>query len=104
LPKQSSSIEPLSDDPQAEDKMLNAAVPGINGGRMMHDFGVSSSHTIIMDLPLSLDPANQLKGKPPVTYDSDQPSRFGVFPRRHPENVRWFETDACCIFHTANAD
>lgn len=85
------------------EKMLNAAVPGINGGRMMHDFGVSSSHTIIMDLPLSLDPMNQLKGKAPVTYDASKPSRFGVFPRRHPENVQWFETDACCIFHTANS-
>lgn len=103
LPKQSTSGQLLSGDPQTQEKMLNAAVPGINGGRMMHDFGVSSSHTVIMDLPLSLDPANQLKGKPPVTYDSDQPSRFGIFPRRHPEEVRWFETDACCIFHTANS-
>ena len=103
LPKQSASGQLLSNDAQTQEKMLNAAVPGINGGRMMHDFGVSSSHTVIMDLPLSLDPANQLKGKPPVTYDSDKPSRFGVFPRRHPENVRWFETDACCILHTANS-
>lgn len=103
LPKQLPTGEILSDEPQVQEKMLNAAVPGINGGRMMHDFGVSSSHTVIMDLPLSLDPANQLKGKPPVMYDSDKPSRFGVFPRRHPEKVRWFETDACCIFHTANS-
>ncbi|KAK6435723.1 hypothetical protein LTR95_008088 [Oleoguttula sp. CCFEE 5521] len=55
-----------------------------------------------MDLPLSLDPMNQTKGKPPVTYDPSKPSRFGVFPRRNPEQVRWFETDASCIFHTAN--
>lgn len=103
LPKQTANGLTISDEPQAQEKMLNAAVPGINGGRMMHDFGVSSTHTIIMDLPLSLDPANQLKGKAPVTYDSDKPSRFGVFPRRHPEQVKWFETDACCIFHTANS-
>jgi carotenoid cleavage dioxygenase-like enzyme len=103
LPKQTASGHVVSDDAQVQEKMLNAAVPGINGGRMMHDFGVSSSHTVIMDLPLSLDPANQMKGKPPVTYDSDKPSRFGIFPRRHPEEVRWFETDACCIFHTANS-
>lgn len=103
LPKQNSTESTASDNPQIGDKLLNAAVPGINGGRMMHDFGVSSSHTVIMDLPLSLDPANQLKGKAPVTYDSDKPSRFGVFPRRQPEEVRWFETEACCIFHTANS-
>lgn len=88
---------------QAQSKMLNAAVPGVGGARMMHDFGVSSRHTIIMDLPLSLDPMLQVKGKPPVSYDSSKPSRFGVFPRRQPEKVRWFETDASCIFHTANS-
>jgi carotenoid cleavage dioxygenase-like enzyme len=88
----------------AEDqgKLLNAPVPGVHGAKMMHDFGVSSQSTVIMDLPLSLDPANQLNGLPPVSYDSTKPSRFGVFPRRHPEQTKWFETDSCCIFHTAN--
>lgn len=103
LPKQMASDATPSNSQQPREKMLNAAVPGLNGGRMMHDFGVSSSHAIIMDLPLSLDPINQLKGRPPVTYDASKPSRFGVFPRRHPERVTWFETDACCIFHTANS-
>lgn len=83
-------------------KMLNTAVPGIHSAKMMHDFGVSSKHTVIMDLPLSLDPMLQIKGLPPVGYDSGKPSRFGVFPRHFPDKVRWFETDACCIFHTAN--
>jgi len=83
-------------------KVLNAAVPGVTGAKMMHDFGVSASHTVIMDLPLSLDPINQLKGLPTVSYDPSKPSRFAVFPRRDLENVKWFETDACCIFHTAN--
>ena len=84
------------------DKILNAAVPGVHKAKMMHDFGVSLHHTVIMDLPLTLDPTNQLKGLPPVSYDASKPSRFGVFPRRHPEQVKWFETDASCIFHTAN--
>jgi carotenoid cleavage dioxygenase-like enzyme len=100
LPNQAATGDSTS---PAQEKLLNAAVPGISGGKMMHDFGCSSSHAIIMDLPLTLDPANQLRGKPPVTYDSDKPSRFGIFPRRNPEEVRWFETDACCIFHTANS-
>lgn len=102
LPQQGDSFgENAVSFPQQE-KMLNAAVPGVTGGRMMHDFGVSLTHTIIMDLPLSLDPMNQLRGLPPLAYDSAKPSRFGVFPRRSPNSVRWFETDACCIFHTAN--
>ncbi|KAK3615719.1 hypothetical protein LTR56_026420 [Elasticomyces elasticus] len=84
------------------EKKLNAVVPGVKKAKMMHDFGVSLTHTVIMDLPLTLDPMNQLVGKPPVSYDSSQPSRFGVFSRRQPEQVRWFETDGACIFHTAN--
>ena len=68
----------------------------------MHDFGVSLSHTVIMDLPLSLDPVNIVRGRPPVAYNPMERSRFGVFPRYDPEKIRWFETAACCIFHTAN--
>ncbi|KAI6961369.1 carotenoid oxygenase, partial [Hortaea werneckii] len=111
LPQQAPPTQ-ISEDPEKaklqernrtkQKKMLNRAVSGVSGAKMMHDFGVSRTHTIIMDLPLSLDPMNQLKGLPPVAYDSSKPSRFGVFPRWHPENVTWFETDACCIFHTAN--
>ncbi|KAJ8606078.1 hypothetical protein MRB53_041233 [Persea americana] len=81
------SILPESNSDRQVTKMLNAPVPGIGGARMMHDFGVSPSHTIIMDLPLSLDPMEQMKGRPPVNFDGSKPSRFGVFPRRHPEAV-----------------
>jgi len=83
-------------------RLITAAVPGIKSAKMMHDFGVSSTHTIIMDLPLSLDPRNLARNQPVVSYDPSGRSRFGVFPRWHPEDVRWFETNPCCIFHTAN--
>ena len=83
--------------------LLNMPVPGITSAKMMHDFGVSSAHTIIMDLPLSLDPLNLAKGKPVVAYDPTSRSRFGVFPRYKPSEVCWFETNPCCIFHTANS-
>ena len=82
--------------------ILNTPVAGIRSAKMMHDFGVSSTHTIIMDLPLSLDPLNLAKNKPVVAYDPNSVSRFGVFPRYQPDEVRWFETNPCCIFHTAN--
>ncbi|KAF2642911.1 carotenoid oxygenase [Massarina eburnea CBS 473.64] len=85
-----------------EEKMISVPVPGCSGGKMMHDFGVSKHHTIILDLPLTLSPINLLKNNPIVTYEPDKPSRFGVFPRRNPSAVRWFETTGCCIFHTAN--
>lgn len=77
-------------------------VPGIDSPKMMHDFGVSRQHTIIMDLPLSLDPMNQIRGMPSLNYDTTKRSRFGVFPRYNPDAVQWFETNPCLIFHTAN--
>lgn len=83
-------------------RLINANIPGITSPKMMHDFGVSSTHTIILDLPLSLDPMNIMKGKPSVHYDPTVPSRFGIMPRYEPDRARWFETKACCIFHTAN--
>ncbi|KAK5010514.1 hypothetical protein LTR39_004702, partial [Cryomyces antarcticus] len=93
------NLSPSSPKPT---KLLNAPISGVSSAKMMHDFGVSLTHTVIMDLPLSLDPLNLAKNKPVVAYDSSKPSRFGVFPRREPNSVTWFETDACCIFHTAN--
>ena len=84
-------------------ELINQPVPGISSAKMMHDFGVSSTHTIIMDLPLSLDPLNLAKNKPVVAYDPTSRSRFGVFPRHRPQDVCWFETNPCCIFHTANS-
>ena len=83
-------------------RLLGASVAGVTSAKMMHDFGVSSTHTVILDLPLSLDPLNLAKNKPVVAYDPTSRSRFGIFPRYRPDSVRWFETRSCCIFHTAN--
>ena len=96
--------------PQASSKtatgsseLMNAPVPGLSSPKMMHDFGVSQKHTIIMDLPLALDPTNLMRGLPVVSFDPTKKARFGVFPRFCPSKVRWFETSACCIFHTVNS-
>jgi carotenoid cleavage dioxygenase-like enzyme len=100
---QYSIIPPTSARSETNKGIVQRPVPGIAGAKMMHDFGVSLKHTIIMDLPLSLDPFNLAKNKAVIEYDATKPARFGVFPRHHPEQVKYFETTACCIFHTANA-
>lgn len=80
------------------------AVRGLKQPKMMHDFGATSTHTIIIDVPLSLDMLNLVRGKPILHYDPTQKSRFGVMPRYEPERVRWFESfEACCVYHTANS-
>jgi carotenoid cleavage dioxygenase-like enzyme len=82
--------------------LLNIPVPGIGSPKMMHDFGVSHKHTVIIDLPLSLNPMNLLYNKPVIAYDSEGCTRFGIFPRNKPSQIRWFETKPCCIFHSVN--
>lgn len=80
------------------------AVRGLKQPKMMHDFGATSTHTIIIDVPLSLDMLNLVRGKPILHFDPSQSSRFGVMPRYEPGRVRWFESpEACCVYHTANS-
>ncbi|KAI0392757.1 retinal pigment epithelial membrane protein [Xylariaceae sp. FL0594] len=81
---------------------FDVPVSGLRSPKMMHDFGVAASHTVIMDLPLSLNPANCLTGRPALSFDPTMCSRFGVFPRYEPDRIQWFETNPCVIFHTAN--
>ncbi|KAI8954964.1 retinal pigment epithelial membrane protein [Xylaria longipes] len=82
--------------------MFNAPISGVHSPKMMHDFGVAARHTVIMDLPLSLNPVHCVLGKPVISFDPTERSRFGVFPRYEPHKIQWFETNQCVIFHTAN--
>lgn len=101
------SIVPPSTSKMASTSPLTSAqfsmpISGVSAPKMMHDFGASRSHTVILDLPLTLDPGNLVRGVPVLSYDSRGKSRYGVFPRYRPDLVQWFETNACVIFHTAN--
>ncbi|KAL8835782.1 MAG: hypothetical protein Q9170_003176 [Blastenia crenularia] len=99
---QSTHTSPKSEKPSHPTSMLNRPVPGIASAKMMHDFGVSRAYTVIMDLPLSLDPLNLVKSRHVIDYNPKGRSRFGIFPRYRPQDIEWFETNPCCIFHTAN--
>ncbi|KAI4867696.1 retinal pigment epithelial membrane protein [Hypoxylon rubiginosum] len=81
---------------------FDVPIPGMSSPKMMHDFGVSARYTVIMDLPLSLNPMNSIRGRPVISYESAARSRYGVFPRYEPDKIQWFETNPCVIFHTAN--
>ncbi|KAI1145596.1 retinal pigment epithelial membrane protein [Nemania diffusa] len=81
---------------------FDVPIPGVRSPKMMHDFGVAARHTVILDLPLSLNPMHCILGKPVISFDPAKHSRFGVFPRYEPNKIQWFETNSCVIFHTAN--
>lgn len=73
-------------------------------GVMMHDFAITKNYTIFMNLPLTFRLERAQQGKPPLLFEKDIPSRFGILPR-HGDNttIRWFEAPACYVAHTLNA-
>ncbi len=71
---------------------------------MMHDFAITENYTIFMDLPLTFSPERMQRGEPMMMFERDRPSRFGIVPRfGDNNNIRWFESPACYVFHTLNA-
>ncbi|MCG5058546.1 MAG: carotenoid oxygenase family protein [Limnoraphis sp. WC205] len=89
----------------APDGKLKQIVPiELPVGVMMHDFAITENYTIFMDLPLTFRPERMQRGEPPMMFERETPSRFGIVPR-HGDNsqVKWFECPSCFIFHTLNA-
>ncbi|KAF9987597.1 hypothetical protein BGZ75_000376 [Mortierella antarctica] len=82
-------------------------IPGLKKAVMMHDFATTPTRSIIVNVPYFVDPVKHRKeGKPVIAFDSSSPARFGIIPRYFDstkDEVIWFETRACHIFHTANA-
>lgn len=71
---------------------------------MMHDFAITERHTVFMDLPETFDFARAAKGESPLRFEPKLGARFGVLPRRGAaDQVKWFESPACFVFHTLNA-
>ena len=73
-------------------------------GPMMHDFALTESYIVLLDLPVtfSLDAASAGK-KLPYTWNARHPARIGLLPRGSSTEVRWIEIDPCFVFHTLNA-
>jgi carotenoid cleavage dioxygenase len=71
---------------------------------MMHDFAVTADYTIFMDLPLTFSMERMQRGEPMIQFEANRPSRFGIVPRYGDNNdIRWFESAPCYVFHTLNA-
>ena len=73
-------------------------------GVMMHDFAITENYALFMDLPLTGRPERAAQGQPFLAFEGDRPSRFGILPKYgSPDDIRWFESPACYIFHVLNA-
>lgn len=76
----------------------------VKGPTMMHDFCITGTKTIFLDLPVVFDHEERKKGGLGIRHDDDYGARIGVMPRNgKSENVIWFEIDPCYVYHTLNA-
>jgi carotenoid cleavage dioxygenase-like enzyme len=75
---------------------------------LMHDFALTDSHVVFMDLPLLFN-LNVALTQPqqrdlPYRWDDNHGARLGLLRRDDPYGpVRWFDIDPCFVFHIANA-
>jgi carotenoid cleavage dioxygenase len=72
---------------------------------MAHDFGVTASRVIFMDLPVVFDMALASEGRSlPYRWLPDVGARVGVMPRDGGNgDVRWIGMDPVFVFHVLNA-
>jgi len=72
---------------------------------MIHDFGVTATRVVFLDLPVVFDLDLAAMGRPlPYRWMPDAGARVGVMPRgRGNDDVRWIGIDPVYVFHVLNA-
>jgi carotenoid cleavage dioxygenase-like enzyme len=71
---------------------------------MVHDFLVTKRYALFPILPLTGDLQRVMSGGPAYAWEPEKGSHVGVLRRDAPvDQMRWFTTDACYVFHPMNA-
>jgi carotenoid cleavage dioxygenase-like enzyme len=71
---------------------------------MMHDFAVTKDHVIFILCPLVFSFENVRERGGVFSWEPARGTRLGVMPRSGGNtDVRWYDTDACYVFHPMNA-
>ncbi|MDI5964392.1 carotenoid oxygenase family protein [Streptantibioticus silvisoli] len=75
----------------------------VPGGTMTHDFAITGTYAVWLDLPVVVDLALLGRGMP-YRWDDGYGARIGLMRRDDPHAaVRWFPVDPCYVFHVGNA-
>ena len=70
---------------------------------MMHDFAITETKALFLDLNVAYDFALLEQGAPmPLRWHDDRTARIGVTPR-HRGPTRWVEVEPCFVQHVINA-
>ena len=71
---------------------------------MVHDFAVTANHVVFILNPLVFSFENLEQHGSVFTWEPERGTRLGVMPRSGgAADVRWYETEACYVFHPLNA-
>lgn len=72
---------------------------------MMHDFGVTATRAVFLDLPVVFDLNLAAQGRPiPFRWMPEAGSRIGVMPRNGSDaDLQWISMDPSYVFHVVNA-
>ncbi|WP_334162056.1 carotenoid oxygenase family protein [Phenylobacterium sp.] len=71
---------------------------------MVHDFMVTANHVLFPILPLTASLERAMSGRPPFAWEPEKGSHLGVMRRDGDVgSIRWFNTEACYVFHPLNA-
>ncbi|MEL7189807.1 MAG: carotenoid oxygenase family protein [Pseudomonadota bacterium] len=88
----------------ADGELVQEEEIAVKGPTMMHDFCITQSKTVFMDLPVVFDAEERAKGGLGIRHDDDYGARFGVMPRDgNSDAVHWFEIEPCYVYHALNA-
>ena len=72
---------------------------------MQHDFGVTATRVVFMDLSVVFDLDLAASGRAlPFSWQPEAGARLGILDRGRPgSEVRWIDLEPCYVFHVANA-
>lgn len=86
----------------ALDRTIEIATPKPS---MIHDFGVTQTRVVFMDLPVQFDVELAVNGySMPFRWNDRAEARVGVLSRdATSDSVRWIEIEPCYVYHVLNA-
>ncbi len=88
----------------ASGALVHSEAIEVAGATMIHDFNLTSTRVVFMDLPVVFDLELAMAGTMPFRWDPSYGARLSVLPRMGAnEQITWYEIDPCYVFHPANA-
>lgn len=89
----------------AHGDMVHSTEIDIPRATMQHDFGVTASRVVFLDLPVVFDLELASAGQSlPFRWEPEAGARLGVLSRgASGEGTEWIDLDPCYVFHVMNA-